>query len=288
MTYHLIAMIIVFGLSVLGCDAQVRENISRLETARDRLTTNPNDEEALSTILKLLRDKNGINRANAAAVLGQAAEKVGGSIKDKALPPLVRLLDEGDGSDKRAAAIAIRGFGMHASEAIPVLKKSLFPSGTDSAHFSAEALGKIGETAAVAVPDLLRVVEETSAYPASDYLRIHQTATQALGRIGPKASSAAPRLAEFLSRAKDVEFKIKLAVALMRINPASVVAVKEIEAILLSPDVDARVGMMMELTDAGVASRPALNVIKAAAEKDKEADVRAIARQLLAALETSK
>jgi len=281
-----IAVLIFLSLGILGCDAQVHENIKRLESARDRLEANPKDEEALATILKLLTDSNGINRSNAAAVLGQAGEKVGGSIKDRAIPPLAKLLEEGDGSDKRSAAIALSGFGEHASEAIPVLRKNLFPSNTDVAFFSAEALGKIGEPAAVAVPDLVRVVEENSAASKPTYFDVHQAATQALGRIGPKASPAAPRLTALLAQTKDVELKIKLAVALMRIDPPNVTAVSEIELIMQAPEVDTRVGMMMELMGAGVASRPALKVIKSAAEKDKEPDVRGMAQQLLTKLGT--
>lgn len=103
MKYYVL-VILFMALGIVGCDGQVEKNIGRLEAARDRLEADPKDDEALSSVLQLLSDRNAINRSNAAVILGQAAERVGPSIKDRALPALIKLLDEGNSTDKRAAA----------------------------------------------------------------------------------------------------------------------------------------------------------------------------------------
>jgi HEAT repeat protein len=278
---------ILIGLIISGCDAQVEKNIEILRSAQYRLEANPNDDEALSTILKLLRDRNDINRGNAAAVLGEAAERVGGSIKEKALPPLIKLLDEGNKFDKRESARAIRGFGVHAVAAISVLRKNLFPSYTDTALFSAEALGRIGEPAAIAVPELLRVIEERAVDPESDFLRIRESAAHSIGQIGPKANEATLKLLNILGQTKDVEFKIKLATAVIRIDPGNMIAISAIDAIMKSPDTDTRQRMIFDLEDAGDGSRPVLSIIKAATT-DSDEDVRRCAKRLLTRLENNK
>ena len=278
---YLITLILIV-LTISGCDAQVRKNIERLTSAQARLEANPNDEEALSTILKLLNDRNGINRANAAAVLGHAAERVGGSIKDKALPPLIRLLDDGDAYDKRAAAKGISGFGVHAAAANPVLRKSLFPSDTDAARYSALALGKIGEPAAIAVPDLLKVVEERSVDP--EPLQIREVATRSIGQIGRLAAGAAPRLMTLLGQASDPQFQIALEVAVIRIDPGNDKAVNAMERSMRSFDADDRRRLMYEMEDAGSESKPALRVIKAA-RNDEDENVRNAANRLLKVIE---
>src|SRR6476619_7016320 len=54
----------------------IDDNIQRLREAQRRLSQNPKDKDALSVILTLLKDTNGINRSNAASVLGElGAEK---------------------------------------------------------------------------------------------------------------------------------------------------------------------------------------------------------------------
>ena len=82
---------------------QIEANIECLRNAQDRLEKNPRDTTALSLILSLLRDSNAINRANAAAVLGQTGERIGAEIKDQAVPPLIHLLETGGEGDRYAA-----------------------------------------------------------------------------------------------------------------------------------------------------------------------------------------
>ena len=134
---------------------QVEANIERLRHAEDRLLQDPKDKKALSLILTLLKDRNGINRSNAAAVLGEVGEKVGAGIKDEAVPSLINLLETGDKFDRYAASGALRGFGTHAKAAVPALLKALKDGNTGTARHSAEALGRIGPEAKVAIPALI-------------------------------------------------------------------------------------------------------------------------------------
>jgi hypothetical protein len=69
-------------------------------------------------------------------------KKVGAEINDKSLAAVDKLLDEGERFDKASAPIGICEFGVHAAEATPVLRKSLFPSDAKVSEISAEALGK--------------------------------------------------------------------------------------------------------------------------------------------------
>src|SRR5260370_14175851 len=95
------------SLSVLGCDVSeqaIEMNIEQLRAARTKLLKNPQDKEALSFILNQLSDPRPLYRSNAAAVLGEAGEQVGASIKDQAVPALSNLLENGEGHDKSAAA----------------------------------------------------------------------------------------------------------------------------------------------------------------------------------------
>jgi HEAT repeat protein len=54
----------------------------------------------------------------------------------------------------------------------------------DSAYWAATLLGRLGEQAAEAVPDLARTVESRSE------ITVRQRAAWALGKIGPAASAA--------------------------------------------------------------------------------------------------
>jgi HEAT repeat protein len=260
---------------------QIEANIERLREAQSKLLKNPNDKQALSVILSLMRDKNGINRANAAAVLGEVGEDVSGSINDEAVPALINLLDKGDEFDKRAAACALRKFGPHAKAAIPVLIKNLTPSDRDVAWCSAEALGTMNELAYEAVPDLVKVIKEgQSEYQDNSSTNISPFATKALGEIGSAAKDAVSDLASLLNH-KNPYFRIRLAVAIIRIDPTNQQALGVLESLLKDQDVEVRRNTIWTLKDIGEEARPAKNLVRTVYLKDSDASVTSAASELL-------
>ncbi len=289
----LILMCFVSFIFMSGCGQllsyRVEGNIQRLRNAQAKLLENPNDKEALAVMLNILKSYNGIDRGNAAGVLGNTAElseKVRFSIKDEAIPPLIELLDKGDHFDKRSAVIGIRGFGKYATPAVPVLRKNLFPSENDFAWFSAETLGKIGAPAAVAVPDLIRVIKENLSDDLGYKDIPRRSATRALGEIGLDAREAIPDLIIFLDESKIPRFRIEIAVALIRINPDSKEGLVALESFIQNKDLEIRRQTIWELEFAGVEAKPAINLIKAA-HNDTDSSVTFAANQLLEIIDKS-
>jgi HEAT repeat protein len=123
----------------------------------------------LPTLLKELKEGCAQDSAWILAQIGPAAKA--------AVPALTEALEQGDKSDRAAAAEALGKMGADAKPAVPALVKAL---GDDSVRSSAaEALGRIGPAARDAVPDLERVVRTGVA---------SLSAIEALGRIGdPRA-----------------------------------------------------------------------------------------------------
>lgn len=230
------------SLSVSGCDVSeqaIEMNIEQLRAAKTKLLRNPQDKEALSFILNQLNDRRGIYRANAAAVLEQVGEQVGASISGEAVPALSNLLNKGEDYDKRAAAGALRSFGPYAALALPALRKSLIPSNRDVAWFSASAIGNIGSGAVEAVPDLLDAIKKNVDACEGYFSSFCESFIPAIGKIGPPARSAVPDLEALLNH-RDPYARLRLAVALMRIDPGNSKALQELERLLKNSDVEIR------------------------------------------------
>jgi HEAT repeat protein len=244
---------------------QIEANIERLRNAQDRLEKNPRDTEALSLILSLLRDRNGINRANAAAVLGQTGERVGAQIKDDAVPQLIDLLETGDEFDRHAASGALRDFGPHAKAAIPALLKALKDGNTSTALHSAEALGRMGDEGKVAIPSLieaLNVYEIGKLEPGQGLMpQLAFEAADALAKFGPDAKQAVPALKEKLEHPNG-QFKIHLAQAIRQIDPNDAESLQVLITLLQHREIYIQRDALMALGDLGKNARPAIPAIK--------------------------
>jgi HEAT repeat protein len=84
----------------------------KLANAQAKLLANPNDKQALSVILRMLSsDNDTVARSNAAASLGTLGRTIKDSIKDEAVPALVKALDHDNIFVKRNAAQSLRAFG---------------------------------------------------------------------------------------------------------------------------------------------------------------------------------
>jgi len=251
---------------------QVELNIKQLKQAEDALMRNPKDAQALSLIIGQLHDEKGVNRVNAAAVLGNVGQKTGAIIKDTAVPALAELLDKGDAFDKRAAAEALSHFGSNAREAVPILQKNLFPSDRDTAWFSARALGEIGEAAGPAVPDLMRALRENINECEGYFSNSCGSFIPAIAKIGSPARSAEPELENFLKH-RDPYVRMRIAVALIGVEPGSHSGYETLDNLLKSPDSQVRRRTIDSVSEIGSRAAPIKGLIERSL-KDPDEEVR--------------
>lgn len=256
------------------------ERNRQLQSAERKLLQNPRDQKALSVIVEMLNDQNGVARFNAAATLGDLAEKIGPDIKDAAVPGLIKLLKNGDDFDKKAAACALKQFGTLAKDAIPVLRRNLVPSDSDTAWCAAESLGAMGELARESVPDLIQAIKNDESRFSVDKTSISEFAIKALGAIGPAAKEAVPDLERLLNH-QNAYFRIFVSVALIQIDPHSQKSLDAISKLLEDKDVEVRRKTIWSLKDIGASAMPARNLIQAAYLKDRDPSVTSAASDLL-------
>lgn len=267
---------------VQDANAEIEANILKLKEAKQKLSADPNDQAALSVILKLLKDANAINRSNAAAVLGEAGEEHGEVIKASAVPMLIEMIESGDEGDQYAALKALRGFGPHATAAIPILKKILLSPNSQQAWLAAETLGRMKAAAHDAVSNLLNAIKTRKSECRNDELHICRFAIQALGSIGPAAIAAKADLISLLADANPF-LRSYAAVALIRIQPDAREAVQAIGSLLANTNVEVRRRTIWELRDIGREARPVASSVRTAL-RDQDEPVRRAASELLESL----
>ena len=103
--------IIYANAGIFGCgmsSQSIETKNQQLQSAQQRLLKNPLDKQALSVMVKMLKDRDGVARYNAAQTLGGLAEEIGASIKDEAVPGLIDLLDDGDRYDKKSGCLCAK------------------------------------------------------------------------------------------------------------------------------------------------------------------------------------
>jgi len=266
-------------------NAAIEANIQRLREAQGRLSKNPKDQEALSVFRALLKDSNGINRSNAAAVLGEVAEENGAAISADFVPMLIDLLKHGDDFDQYAAIKALRGFGANATEAIPILRDNLASPDAQKAWLAAEALGRMKGSASEAVPDLIKIIKANQAQCLEELPNNCKFATWALGNIGPAARATIPDLVSLLNH-QNPYLRIYIAVALIRIEPNNREALPALSGLLKDPNVDVRRHTLWELRDIGKQARPAKSIIEDSL-RDSDSEVRDTAATVLKSLDNN-
>jgi HEAT repeat protein len=260
----------------------IEANILKLKEAREKFSADPSDQAALSVILKLLKDGNGINRANAAAALGEVGEKYGEVIKASTVPILIEMVERGDEADRYAALKALRAFGPHANDAIPILRNVLMSANSQQAWLAAEALGRMKAAARDAVPDLWTAIQNRKNECRDDELHMCRFAIQALGSIGPAASAAKAGLISLLTDANPF-LRAYAAVALIRIQPNEREAVLTIASLLRDKNLAVRRRTIWELRDIGEEARPVASSVRTAL-RDQDEAVRRAASELLESL----
>ena len=101
---------------------------------------------------------------------------------------LVRTVAIPDEEVLEACTAALEDLGPPAADQIAPLAALAHDCSSDVAYWSVTLLGRAGQSAAGAVPELVKVLESDADLP------VRERAAWALGEIGPAAKSAAPAL----------------------------------------------------------------------------------------------
>jgi HEAT repeat protein/lysophospholipase L1-like esterase len=229
----------------------------RAAAARGLATLGEAAAPAVSALATALEDSSHLVRAAAAWALGDV-----GPAAASAVPALVPLLRDRDPFVRAGAAFGLGGIGAAAKPSIPGLiaglsdldervrwraadalaKIGLEPDSTDllvplvrdaagpGRGLAAEALGRLGPEARVAVPELIAATSD----PRPD---VRWRAIWALGQIGPTAVAAVPTLRADLT---DPEVRWRAAEALRGIGLTAVAAVPDLLALLEDPSSNVR------------------------------------------------
>ena len=127
-------------------------------------------EKAIPRLIKALEEENSNVRSSAASALG----KIG---SEAAIPGLVQAIEDADSAVCLSAASALGKIGSEA--AIPGLIKALKHADSAVRWRAAETLGKIGSEAAI--PGLIKALKHA-------YFDVRWRAAEALGKIGSEAA----------------------------------------------------------------------------------------------------
>jgi len=149
--------------------------------------TKPGASLNVGSAVALLASGNPAERRSAARILGECAlEGVTPELR-KALPTLVKALDDQELSVRQEVAFTLARMGPEASPAVPALTETLKDDVPPVRSMAAVALGAIGPPAKQAVASLAQAGD-------AGFLPLRKAAVVALGEIGPDAKAAVPAL----------------------------------------------------------------------------------------------
>jgi HEAT repeat protein/lysophospholipase L1-like esterase len=169
---------------------------------------------AMPALLPLLREDNAFLRAGAAFALGRI-----GPAAQSVVPVLIARFDDADGRVRVRARDALETIGV-GDESLTPLARHVGEADCPGRGLAAEALGRLGQTARAAMPELMAAASD----PRPD---VRWRAVWALGRIGPAAAPAVSLLRAALA---DPDVGWRAAEALGGIGPAAVEAVPDLVA----------------------------------------------------------
>lgn len=238
----------------------------------------PNAKDAVPALIKLLGDD----------AIFRTAQDALGSVGKEAIPDLISVFPEpkGDSETEEAKRLrwrirnrAVTVFGTIGGVAVPDLIEILKSEKDDmSQDFAAEALGDIGPAAKEAVPALIQHITESNRYKkkATEKLGQYQWTlksfletlrdsdvlwgARALGKIGPDAKDAAPKLLSLLQAIQNEEFnanKHVLIEALGGIGPTASASVPTLIQLLKDPSADVRLATIVALGKMGPSAKEA-------------------------------
>jgi HEAT repeat protein len=249
--------------------------------------------EATPALLAAVKDPDPGVRTAVLRALGRTSQKT-----QSAVPALVEAL--GDRGARAAAATALseiwaadRETGGRSARArlspeaeaaarpaIRPLQDALRDDDPEVRVSAATALSEAGPIAGPAIEDLTRVASEDSAEKARLYAVI------ALGNIGPPARAAVPVLLERLRQDKVDGVRANTAIALGRIHSNARAVVPALVQMFLTEEFgDVRAAAVRGLSYFGPEARPAVGLLRAAADDPKYQRVHPDIKRLLNHLE---
>jgi HEAT repeat protein len=150
--------------------------------------------EAITAITQRLQDANPDMRAKAALILSEMGPK-----GKAALPTLVQLLKNPDQLIRTEAVRALYYIGSTPPSAAPELLRLFNKMDYDNSKVLGEVLGRMGARDAGVSLELLKILENEND---PDYQNSKSAATIALGRMGPSAAIAIPAMIKIIKKDK--------------------------------------------------------------------------------------
>ena len=196
--------LLVIAKRVTDPNKEVRAaTVAFLETMEDAAAP------AIPALLEALKDKSEFIRWPAVRTLG----KIGPVQTELTVPAIAKLLNPKESPDVReAAANALRQFGPAAKDALPALIGMLNLGEADAQEAVIKAINSIGRgQTKEAIPALRKSLVSNSP-------TVRKLAAEALGRLGPSAAAALPDLRERLRQDNDSEVRQAVSDAILEIT----------------------------------------------------------------------
>lgn len=152
-------------------------------------------KRSIPALVKATKDSDVLMRRNACLMLVWLASGVAGIDQSspsravdisEALPELMKLTHDSDGTVRGSAAFALEKIGPKAGKAVPDLIRLLNDHNEETRYFAALALGAIGVGAHAAIPALEKMTNDSSQ-------NVREVARQAIKEIRDPNSSAGYR-----------------------------------------------------------------------------------------------
>jgi HEAT repeat protein len=241
-------------------EPKVRAAAATAVTKLDR----PLGYTALKELIDALKDSSPVVRAAAAEALAQFSRSDPEVAKDH-VPALAECLKDKDASVRIQSAYVLGRMGSTAAPAVPGLTSALSAEKDPSVRKEfVKALSAIGPKAAESAPALLLALHDSNA-------EVRQSAAIALGRVGPDAAAVLPDL---LRAAHDPDQSVRcLAIhAIGSLGKPAASAVPELIEILKKDGAaDVRLAAIEELAGFGADARSAVDALTVASKDGRPA-----------------
>jgi hypothetical protein len=212
------------------------------------------DTNALARLCAIVADPKR-NARGAGTLASLAPHLTPTQIQTFVVPALIKGLQNPRTGARRECAMTLsQQFAEFAQPAIPTLAKLLPGEGDDPMNasiYAAETLGKIGPAAALAIPNLLKTLEQPESQPEGyKDLSVRVRAVEAIGRIGLPNQYARERVEKALSDSNPY-IRAKSAQVLLRSGGDTQRAVETIVQLMQADDVEVRRFTLRTLEETG-------------------------------------
>lgn len=235
MTRKLPRLAAAFVISLAGC-AQVRhvDHIEHIHNLGHLLESNPSDKASLTELARYLTDPNPALRAQATSVAGNLGAKRSGILSNVLVPLLTEKLEDNEHLVRRYAVKGLGEYGRVAEAAVQPLIEVLRDYKTeDSSWLAADVLGDLGPVASLAVPELIKSLEEKGPEGSIHEFTMQKSAGRALSKISPLDLGATTQLRSRL-RVLAGEASLYVAFAILKSQPKDPEGTRAVAAVITS------------------------------------------------------